>query len=750
MATNALGDAGEPPGAPPGAKEGIGRSALIPTLTFGLVLGALQVAFALSFAALVFGGSLSAHVGSGAGLALVSATVILFVVALGSSLSGSVASVQDSTAAVLALMAAQIAAGVPAAGDGAFLTVVAAIATTTVATGVFLLALGLLGLGNLVRFVPYPVVGGFLAGTGWLLAKGGVGVLTGVSISLSTFTDIFASEALARCLAGLGFAVAVVILARRLTHFLVVPGAIVAAVACFYLILAVTGTSVSEAEAGGWLLGPFPDTALWEPWTIEAVGEADWSAVFSQLPNTATVLLVAVVALLLNTSGIELAVNRDLDLNRELRAAGVANVFAGAGGGMVGFQALSLTTLAYRSGARRLVGVLAALACAIAVLGGSFLALFPRVVVGGLLLFLGLSFLLEWVYDAWFRLPRADYLVVLLIVVVIAAFGFLPGVGVGLAVALILFVVDYSRTDVVKHTLSGGSYRSRVERDTQQLDVLRARGDEVSILELQGFLFFGTANSLLEKVRKRAFDASLPPLSFLVLDFRRVSGLDSSAVIAFVKAYRLAEAQGFTLAMAQLSGRVRAQLERGGFSPQTMPDLQVFPDLDHAVEWCEERLIEREAAEARREGREREPLAALLGDELGLAIDDDRLRRYLEPLEIPAGHELILQGEPSTDVYLLESGRLTAVLARADGERIRIRTMAPGTVVGEVTMYLRTVRGATVVSEEASRVYRLSERALAEMERDDPHLAHELHRAFARLLARRLTDSLRAMEAVLD
>jgi hypothetical protein len=94
MATKALGDAEERPVAPPGAKEGIGRSTLIPTLTFGLVLGALQVALALSFAALIFGGSLSAHVGSGAGLALVSATVILFVVALGSSLAGSVASVQ--------------------------------------------------------------------------------------------------------------------------------------------------------------------------------------------------------------------------------------------------------------------------------------------------------------------------------------------------------------------------------------------------------------------------------------------------------------------------------------------------------------------------------------------------------------------------------------------------------------------------------------------------------------------------------
>jgi SulP family sulfate permease len=99
---------------------------------------------------------------------------------------------------------------------------------------------------------------------------------------------------------------------------------------------------------------------------------------------------------------------------------------------------------------------------------------------------------------------------------------------------------------------------------------------------------------------------------------------------------------------------------------------------------------------------------------------------------------------------LLESGRLTAVLIRADGERVRIRTMAPGTVVGEVTMYLGTVRSASVVSEEPSRLHCLTLRALEQMERDDPDLAHELHRAFARLLARRLTDSLRAMEAVLD
>jgi SulP family sulfate permease len=529
----------------------------VPALTFGLVVGALEAMLAVSFAALVFAGPLSGELGAGVGLALVSAIVILVVVGLRSSLPGAVAAVQDSTAAILALVAAQIASEASAGGHEVFLTAVAAIALTTVAAGVFLLAIGLLGLGNLIRFVPYPVVGGFLAGTGWLLAKGAIGVLSGTSLSLATLGDVLKPDALARWAPGLALAVTVLVLARRFDHFLVIPGLIVASVALFYGLLAVTGTTVSEAEAGGWLLGPFPDAALWKPWTLEALGRADWSAVFAQLPNMATVVLVGVVALLLNTSGIELAVNRDLDLNRELRAAGVGNVIAGLGGGMVGFQSPSLSTLAYRAGAGRAVGLVAAGACALALFGGSSLSLLPRVVVGGLLLFLGLSFLLEWIYRGWFRLPRADYVVVLLIVAVIAVFGFLPGVGVGLVVAVTLFVVDYSRTDVVKHALTASSYRSTVERDEQQLG-------------LQGFLFFGTANSLLEKIRTRAFDAARAPLSFLLLDFRRVTGLDSSAVIAFIKAHRLSDAQGFAVGVSSVSDRVRTQLERGGFASRSL------------------------------------------------------------------------------------------------------------------------------------------------------------------------------------
>src|SRR5205085_12348215 len=126
------------------------------------------------------------------------------------------------------------------------------------------------------------------------------------------------------------------------------------------------------------------------------------------------------------------------------------------------------------SGARsRVVGVASAAMCLAALLfGASAVARFPRFVLGGLVLFLGLSFLVEWLYDSWFRLARAEYAVVVLILLVVAMVGFLPGVAVGLVVAVVLFVVNYSRTDVIRHVLTGASLTSNVERPPRERDLL--------------------------------------------------------------------------------------------------------------------------------------------------------------------------------------------------------------------------------------------------------------------------------------
>jgi sulfate permease, SulP family len=547
---------------------------------------------------------------------------------------------------------------------------------------------------------------------------------------------------------GVAFAIILYVLVRRFRHFLVIPGAVVVGVAVFYVVLLFTDHSVLTAKIHGWVLGPFPcGDNLWDPSTLRVFTKADWTMVVRELPKILTIPLVAVLALLLNASGIELARRRDADLNRELRVAGLGNLLASGAAGVPGFHALSLTALAQRTGSTsRMVGLVAAAVCgAVLAFGAETLSLFPRTVLGGLVVFLGLAFLFEWVVDSRSKLLRRDYLVLLLILLAVATVGFLQGIGVGLVLAIVLFVVDYSRTDVVKNELTGSSYRSKVDREPRHLDVLRAEGDRIHILRLQGIVFFGTANILLERIRRRMQDPDAVPVRFLVIDFQRVTGLDSSAVLAFLKIHQLTEPRNTAVVLSGLTAPVRRQLDRGGFSG--LEDVQVMSDLDHAAQWCEDRVLEEAGVPA---AMPAEPLATLLRDGLGVTIDPARLMPYLEPIDVSGGEEVIRQGEPADDLFFLESGSLTAVLTRPGGEPVRLRTMAPGVAVGEVGMYLRSHRTASVVSEAPSRLHRLSRRSLDEMQVRDPELAAELHRAFARLLAQRLTDTMETMDVLLD
>ena len=193
--------------------------------------------------------------------------------------------------------------------------------------------------------------------------------------------------------------------------------------------------------------------------------------------------------------------------------------------------------------------------------GAPILSLLPKPVIGGLLLFLGLSFLVEWVYDAWFKMSKRDYIIILLILVAMNGIGVLQGVGLGLLLAIGLFVYDYSHTSVIRHALSGECFHSNVDRPPSYNQYLRDHADLIYILELQGYIFFGTVNKLLDQVQKRISEPGHTGLRFIVLDFGHVSGLDSSAVMSFVKMKQLAQTNAFVLVLTHLSPAMQAKLE---------------------------------------------------------------------------------------------------------------------------------------------------------------------------------------------
>jgi MFS superfamily sulfate permease-like transporter len=176
-----------------------------------VVIGLVEVILAVAFATLVYGGYLVRFLAEGIGLFLLGGAITLAVLAWRAGRRGVVGSLQDAAVAVLALIAARVcletfadpanrAPGMaPTTGPrDAFLVVVAATVIVTVLCGLTFFVLGSFRLGNLVRFVPYPVIGGFLAGTGWLLLKGGVGVAAGTQVTLRTLSQLSHNFLLAR------------------------------------------------------------------------------------------------------------------------------------------------------------------------------------------------------------------------------------------------------------------------------------------------------------------------------------------------------------------------------------------------------------------------------------------------------------------------------------------------------------------------------------------------------------------------
>ena len=130
--------------------------------------------------------------------------------------------------------------------------------------------------------------------------------------------------------------------------------------------------------------------------------------------------------------------------------------------------------------------------------------------------------------------------------------------------------------------------------------------------------------------------------------------------------------------------------------------------------------------------------------------DVKRLMRYLEKKEVEEGEYLMRQGDQPDEMYFIEAGLVSAQLELPDGKILRLRSIRGGTTVGEMGMYLGNTRTASVVANRKSVVYRLSKNALNKMEKDDPKVAALLHHWIARLLAERLADNNRTIEALLN
>jgi len=725
--------------------KNISINRFFPILTTGIMIAAIDIFFEISLSTLMFSGELSDYIPAGIGMLLFGAMVMNIIVSLTSSVPGIIAVPQDSTVAILAICIGTLSQSMSLeSSEFIFMTSLGMITLSTLLVGIFFILVGYLKISQPIRYVPYPVIGGFLAGTGWLIVEGGLSVLTDLK---DIFQYIKVPNNLFIILFAFSLSILLLYLSRRSRNPIITALVILLSIGIFYLWLSLSDIPFTEANTRGYLLGGSSQGYVWTPAYITKVFEADWSIILENSAQIISILAVSIFSMLFITSGIETTIHKDIDFDRELQSAGIANLVAAVGGSPSGYHALSFSTLTYQMRAPyRMVGIVTATSIGIILFFGlSLIEYVPLAVASGILIFLGLSFLIDWLYEGRKFLPLIDYILMIIIVVIIVAFGFLEGIFAGIGVAIILFVYNYSKLDIVKHKLSGDTYRSKINRSRVQRDYLREHGIQILILDLQGYLFFGTSFNLLKTVKSRLLDRDLAPLRYLVLDFRLVDGIDTSTIFIFKKILLYGKEEAFDLIISNTSQQIRNQLNKSGLSEQA-EGLIFVPSLDHGVEYCENQLLSTSGLLDQGYSLD---LRIQLKDIFQSDEVTDKFFNYLEYIEINTGQHLITQGDSSDHIYFIESGMLSVQLQLKDRSESRVTTMQAGTIVGEIGFYLGINRTASVIANQPSRLYRLSNKSYKRMENQDPMLAAALHQWVVKILAERLSDNIKTLEELL-
>ena len=635
----------------------------------------------VAFASLVFSGALAPYASQGVGLILFGCFAACLVMALAGGYRGTIAALSPA----LVVGMAAIAASMDAEGRALFVSVAVALILSAVLVGILCLMVGWFRLANLVRFVPFPVAAGFVAGIGGAVCLAAMSMM-GARPDWTALDALFTPATLWNWVPGVVYGIALYWAMKRWRNPLTLPVSVALAVGAYHLAFAALGIPSAQAREMGMLLTSTADGNLWPALGIADLAHTEWTAIAKQMPNMLALILVAVVAVVMNIAGLEVAAGEELDWDQEFRASGLASLVAGIGGGTVATIVVPATLRSKLIGATtRLTGVASALVLAVALaLGDGMLQFVPTALVGGILVFAGLGMLDEGLVRSYQRLPPAAFAIVALIFATIIAFGLLEGVAVGMLAALVLFVVRLSRVDPIESRFTARERHSSKARPVPERAILLEEGDRALGYRLRGYIFFGSVHPLADHLGE-AMRGHTPP-ACLMLDFAAVSGVDYSAVNALCRLLDRASASGVQLVLSSLSDHLMRQLQRD-LSPSTLEKAFFEPDADHALERGEEVVLgawegggREDEADQRRTRLLDDAVADLerhLTRQIRFEELVDELDDWLEAREYAAGDFLHGPQSPPEGLQLLVAGRASAY----DAEGSRLYQCEPGQAV---------------------------------------------------------------------
>ena len=456
-------------------------------------------------------------------------------------------------------------------------------------------------LSRLLDYLPISVVSGFLASIGYELMK------KAVKMSVGYYKYDFPDSHFWMLLSpAIPLGLSLYYLKKYhigdpvvlLSCYLIGP------VILFYLIA--WGEDLDNLRYEGWLYEETEYSLFWHPWTHFHLNKIDPGAIFACLPNLAILVVLTVIDSLLQitTTKTELKAG-ECDPTQELWLYGWMNIpvlmfFGAPGYGNVKFNLLNYAILDNKDDRRPGYGV--ALLCAIYYfIGFPVISYLPRFFLGGFLIYAAMPFIESHLFLSYNRVTKKEFasIWVIMLTNAITSFytdsGLLLAVIVGIIFAALIFMTQYSEVSIIREQLDGSVYRSKRVRSYQEERLLTHLGVRFYIVELQGFIFFGTASQLLTDIKTIIIqNVELPfarRVRYMALDFKHVENIDYSGSNSFVDGLNLLTKHHIAILVTGMNNNVRDKLKP--YLSDQFPHIKTFGTLDLGAECVEEELLER-------------------------------------------------------------------------------------------------------------------------------------------------------------
>ena len=681
-------------------------------LSSGLILGLIQVIFAVSYAALMFSGRLSSYIAYAMTVTLITAAAG-GLYGLFSQEPTFVSGPESGTSSVLAGVMVALAA-LPATGTPPLHAALAVLLVASVSTALTYLLIVRFGATRLVRFIPFQVMAGFLASTGWLMASGALNIIAGTPLSVDGVAALMDQPWRPELAVGLLLVGVLAWLIKRFGAALAIPVFVVGTT----LVVNVAVRQLCQASPAcsleRWFFPPFGQLEWLPPWRLQLdAGMA--LELLRLLPSFLAVAFVGTLTVLLSLSSLELTYRKDFQLEPALRVHGRMTLLTAALGGYLCVISIGRSTMCHQTRGGRWSCLVIAGVCMAVLFGlGGLMAWIPKVALGALVLWLGLDLLRQWVWDLRKELSRVDLAQVVSILVCVIVFGYVVGFLAGLLAACIFFVVNYSHMPYIRLDTTLATVRSSVIRDLADQQHLNQAGAACRIGRFEGFIFFGVANSIYEWYRA----APQGRFPVLLLDFSHAKGIDQSAVAVLQKIVRNEAAHHQHLILA-LSDEIRPILRPSASAAGGGPALT--RSFDAALEQAEDILLaRRDALAPAGSASPTNPLKFLESTQ-----DQRDFAAYLDDVQLNPGDTLFDEGQACDETYFVDSGRLDVVKTGVHNVPVRLAKVVAGSMIGEIALYSGRPRGASVIAVEPVVLRVLSHQDWNRMKQERPDLASQ-------------------------